>query len=87
MHSYKKISLHRVKEKCMAKPTKDEPRKTHQHRPSEAWFPNYSLRTIKENIQSVHLEFRCSWSVTRFSPPVTFTAQNSKAAGSLSVAN
>ena len=55
--------MHRVK-KCTAKPAEGKPTPqyteknlVYDHRPSEVWFLNYGLLMIKENVQSVHLEF------------------------------
>jgi hypothetical protein len=60
---------------------------THQHRPYEAWFPSYGHLTIKENFQSVHLEFPCSWSATRIVDLCLSRWQKNKAAGSPCIAN
>lgn len=35
-------------------------KKLYEHGPFESWFHTYSLLKIKENVQSIHLEFPCS---------------------------
>jgi hypothetical protein len=38
-----------------------EEKNLYEHRPSAAWFPSSRLLMIKENVQSVHLEFPCRY--------------------------
>jgi hypothetical protein len=35
-------------------------KKLFENRPSEAWFPSYSLLTTEEDAQSAHLQLQCS---------------------------
>jgi hypothetical protein len=61
-------------------------KKLYMHRPSKPWFPSYDFLTIKENVESVHLVFPCSWSAARIILCLS-QWQHSKAAGILYVSN
>jgi hypothetical protein len=56
--------IYKVNEKCTAKCTEGESTPHYEEKnitwdqPSEAWFLSYSLLTIKENVQSVHLQLQ-----------------------------
>jgi hypothetical protein len=55
-----------AKAKCTVKPREGESTPKHkkklyvlyEYRPSEEWFLSYSLLTIKEDVQLVHLELQ-----------------------------